>query len=281
MAAAVPATALLAGCGSSPSGNITLAEAGQSPAASPDKSPAASGLKFESAPAAPGANTAIQGVHAVPVRSTLVQPGCKRRECPTITVDSVAFPEIPALTTAVDHALADMTGIDANLRGDYRDLKGYQAYFWRTAQARDKTYLKADLKGVVGDVISVELITEQMVTGAAHPVPATRYLLWQRSTGHEITLADLLVPGRHDQYVEALRAAYERWLATNPGYVHDPAAYHKLWPFVPSDNVALTRQGLVVKYDSYTIAPHSDGQPEITLGLDALNGILRPEFMPK
>lgn len=38
--------------------------------------------------------------------------------------------------------------------------------------------------------------------------------------------------------------------------------------------------GLVVKYDAYTIAPYSHGQPEILIPYERLRGVLRPEFIP-
>jgi len=218
-------------------------------------------------------------VRTEPVRWEGSKPGCSG-ECPRLVIDSVAFPGIPALTAAVDRSLAGMTGVDANLRGNYRTLDEYRDYFWRTAQPRDVTEVRAAVKDVVGDVIGVELHTGQYLTGAAHGIPATHYLNWQRSSGRELALDDVLIPGRRDEYVRALREAHRAWLARNEDAKRDPANWNRLWPFQSTDNYTLTRDGLVVKYDAYSIAPYSYGEPELTVGYDALRGVLRPEFLP-
>jgi len=228
---------------------------------------------------ASGATADIDSVRTESIQRDLHKPGCKG-ECPTLHIESVAFPDIPALTQAVDHALASMTGVDAHLQGNYRNIDEYTGYFWRTAQPLDRTELHARVRDVVGDVIGVELITGQYLTGAAHGIPATQFLNWQRSTGHELSLSDLLISGRHDQYVQALRDAHHAWLKQNEDAQQDPAAYDKNWPFQPTDNATLTREGLVVKYDAYSIAPYSHGQPELTVPYAALRGILKPEFLP-
>ncbi|SAI71106.1 lipoprotein [Bordetella ansorpii] len=247
------AAVLAAACGSSPPDTISL----------PARGTAAS----------------VGDVRTESVKRELTKPGC-RGECPRIVIDSVAFPGIAPLTQAVDRGLASMTGVDANLQGNYRTIDEYVAYFWRTAQPRDRTDLHAKVRDTVGDLIGVELTTEQYLTGAAHPIPATHFLNWRRSTASEITLAQMVIPGRGEQYLQALRQAHAAWLKQNEDARRDPAAYNKNWPFQPTDNVTLTRQGMVVKYDAYAIAPYSYGQPELTLPYPALRGILKPEFMP-
>lgn len=257
-------TGLLAGCGSSPPDNISL-PAGES-VSSPGTPPAAS--------------VQLDDVRTEPVRWEHSKPGCQGKNCPAITLDSLAFVGLPKLTAAVDQALSSMTGVDKNLSGVYGDISGYAAYFWRTAQDGDHTWLRARLRGVVGSAISVELDSTQQIAGAAHPIPATHFLLWRRGADKPMHLDDVLADGRHAQYLAALHAAYTQWLQANPGYRRDSAGYAKMWPFVESDNVALTEQGLVVKYDAYTIAPYSYGQPEIVLPWATARTFVRPEFSP-
>lgn len=248
------ALALLAACGSSPPADISLASA--------------------NAPAADAGDVKVESV-----KWTRTKPGC-RGECPKIEVDSVAFPGIPKLTALVDHVLAYMTGLDRNRRGQYETLNEYAQYFFQTAQPRDETWFKASVKDTVGDIIAIELHTGQYVTGAAHPIPATQYMNWERGKGRVLALGEAILPGRGPQYVEALKAAHARWLKTNDDYKRDPAAYDKMWPYEPTDNFALTRDGMVVKYDAYSIAPYSYGEPELLIPYKDLVGILRPEFIP-
>jgi hypothetical protein len=246
--------AVLAACGSSPPADISLA--GQS-----------------SAPAAAG------DVRVDSIKWTRTKPGCTG-QCPKIDVDSIAFPGIPKLTALVDHVLAYMTGVDRNRPGPYQTLNEYAQYFFQTAQPRDETWFKASVKGTVGDIIAIELQTGQYLTGAAHPIPATQYMNWERSKARVLSLEEAILPGRGPQYVAALKAAHARWLKTNEDAQRDPAGYDKLWPFTPSDNFALTEQGMTVKYNAYTIAPYSYGEPELQIPYKDLVGILRPEFIP-
>ncbi len=250
----------LAGCGSSPPANITLdSPASASQTATPEK---------------------VGDLSTERIKWSSDKPGCKG-DCPRIEIDSVAFPGIPKLSALVDHVLAYMTGTDANRRGPYETLSEYTQYFWSTARARDATFFKASVKDTVGDVVSIELHTEQFLTGAAHGIPATQYLNWERSRGRVMALDEALIPGRHAEYVAALQRAHAKWLASNADAKRDPAAYSKMWPFQESDNFALTRDGIVVKYDAYSIAPYSYGEPELTLPYADLRGILKPELLPK
>nr|WP_233237274.1 RsiV family protein [Bordetella sp. LUAb4] len=209
------------------------------------------------------------------------KPNCKGDDCPRIEVDSVAFPAIPRLTQLIDHVLAYMTGTDQRLRGPYETLDEYAAWFWKTAQSRDATYFKASVKDTVGDIIAVELHTQQYFAGAAHGIPATQYLNWQRTPGRVLALDEAIIPGRHDQFTAALRKVYDKWLSGNDDAKRDPAAYARTFPFSESDNFALTRDGVVIKYDAYSIAPYVYGEPELTIPYDALVGILKPDFLPK
>lgn len=103
---------------------------------------------------------------------------------------------------------------------------------------------------------------------------------WDNANKKVLGIRNVLQTGQHKAYVQALQRAHQRWLATQPDAQENPAEYNRLWPFQPSDNYAFTDTGLVVKYDSYAIAPYSSGQPELQIPYSELNGILRPEFMP-
>ena len=53
-----------------------------------------------------------------------------------------------------------------------------------------------------------------------------------------------------------------------------------MWPFQENDNYALTRDGMVIKYPAYSIAPYAQGEPEISIPYSELRGILKPELLP-
>ena len=250
--------AVLAGCASSPSDTISLPPATPQPTTT---------------------EAQVGGLAVEKVQWQGVKPGCEG-QCPRIEIDSVAFPEIPKLTELVDHVLAYMTGVDPNRVRPYRTLAEYTQYFWQTAQSRDATIFKASVKDVVGNIVAVELHTGQYLTGAAHGIPATQYLNWQRDQSRVLALEEALEPGAHPAFVQALRRAHQAWLARNEDAQRDPQAYDRMWPFQESNNFALTRDGVVVKYDAYSIAPYSHGEPELLIPYAELRGILRPAFIP-
>ena len=134
---------LLAGCGTSPPDNISLPTGGSA------SSPASPSSQTVSAPSAAAA-TPVQShdLRTEPVRWEQSKPGCQGKHCPAITLDSLGFPDLPRLTVAIDQMLSSMTGVDENLSGVYGNVPGYAAYFWRTAQDGDHTWLRARLRGV-------------------------------------------------------------------------------------------------------------------------------------
>ncbi|MBO9353702.1 DUF3298 domain-containing protein [Bordetella petrii] len=252
------ALAALAGCASGPSDTISL------PSSTPQPT---------------STDTQVGGLAVEKIQWQGTKPGCEG-QCPRIEIDSVAFPDIPKLSELVDHVLAYMTGVDPNRPRPYRTLSEYTQYFWQTAQSRDSTVFKASVKAVVGNIVAVELHTGQYLTGAAHGIPATQYLNWQRDQSRVLALDEALQPGARPAFVEALRRAHAAWLTHNPDAQRDPQAYDRMWPFQESNNFALTAEGMVIKYDAYSIAPYSHGEPELLIPYAELRGILRPEFLP-
>jgi len=254
----VGATCLLAACASPSDKNITLA------AATPDAV----------ATAGPAVDLPSQ-----PLRYVRTKPGCNGT-CPKIEVDSVSITGEPKLNQLIDHALAYMTGVDPDRRGNYVSLAEYEAHFWATAQPRDVTILKARVRDVYKSVIAVELVSGQYLTGAAHGIHATQFLNWQRDRNRVLALEEAVLPGQAAAFDAALQRAHARWKAQQPDAATDPSSFDRMWPFQPSANFALTRQGVVVKYDAYAIAPYSYGQPELIIPYQELRGVLAPEWLP-
>jgi hypothetical protein len=221
----------------------------------------------------------VGDIKAVSIKWTRTKPGCSGT-CPTVEADTVAFTGEPKLTALVDRVLAFMTGVDKDHRGPYQSIDEYTQFFWQTAQARDSTAFKASVRDVTPAVIAIELHTTQNVTGAAHAIPATQFLNWQRREQRVLALDEALAPGKRADFDALLRAAHARWMADFSEAKRDPATFKRMWPFQESDNFALTQDGLVVKYDAYSIAPYSAGQPELVLPYDTLKGILLPQWMP-
>ena len=250
------ALGLLAACASKPSPNISLI------------------------PAKTEQQTSKEGLFTQPVKWKHTQPGCTG-ECPSIELDSIVLPGTPKLRARIDHALAVMTGVSGSGTPPYATVTEYETYFWKTAAPRDATVLAAKARYRNKNLTTIELNTWQYMTGATHGVSATQFLNWDNAGQKVLGLNDVLQPGQHDAYIASLRQAHARWVASHPDAQHDPDTFNRLWPFQPSENFAFTDKGLVVKYDSYQIAPYSSGQPELHLPYSDLHGILRPEYLPR
>ena len=223
--------------------------------------------------------TSKDGLFTQNIKWKHVKPDC-RGDCPTLELDSLVFPGVPILTELVDHALSMMTGISDSDAPPYATVAEYEDYFWKTAAPRDATVMTAKTRYRNRSLTVIELNTWQYLTGSAHGISATQFLNWDNGTSKVLSLERVLQAGQYDGYVAALKQAHATWLASHPDAQNDPATFNRLWPFQVSENFGFTDQGLVVKYDSYQLAPYSSGQPELLIPYPALQGILRPEFMP-
>ena len=246
---------VLAGCASGPQDNLSLI------------------------PARLDQQTQKEGLFSQPVKWTAERPGCSG-ECPKLVVDSLAFPGHPRLTALVDHALAAMTWVDTQRPAPYDSVEPYRDYFWKTAAPRDETDLSARTRYRNADLTVVELNVGQYRTGMAHGLSGSQFLNWDNRTDKALAIDSLLAPGARPAFDEALRQAHARWLQQHRDAAPDTDNFTRMWPFVPSDNIALTDEGVVVKYQPYEIAPYAWGQPELLIPYPALKGILRPRYLP-
>lgn len=224
--------------------------------------------------------TSQDGLFVQPVKWQKTKTGCKG-ECPSMSVDSLVFPGVPRLTELVDHALAMMTGVSEARLPPYSTIAEFETYFWQTAADRDVVQLAAKTRYRNRYLTVIELNSGQYFTGAAHGVTATQFLNWDNANGKVLGMDQLLVSGAYPRFLEALELAHARWVQKTPEAQDDLATWQRLWPFQPTDNVALTDTGLVAKYDSYQIAPYSSGQPELHIPYPELKGILKPEYLPR
>jgi hypothetical protein len=207
------------------------------------------------------------------------RPGCTG-ECPSLKVDSLIFPGVNDLTELIDSKLASMGMVASETQPKAGNISQFEAYYWNTAGPRDETLLAADIRYANKALTVLELSSWQYYTGAAHGNTATQFMVWDNTAHKTLGLDELLLPGARPAYEHALQQAHEQWLLQQPDALHDPQGYRRLWPFQPSNNAAPTDKGLLVKYNSYEIAPYSSGQPELLIPYNQLKGILRPAYLP-
>ncbi len=208
------------------------------------------------------------------------KPDCKGSECPVLNFKRLTFTGYDRFNAFLEQTLLSLALVETNQEKAFRDLPELELYFFKTAKPRHEIALASSVKYMSDEVVVVQL-DSYIFTGGAHGISTTQYLNWLPKTDKLLTLESMLLPGKMPAFEEALKKQHALWLKKNPLAKDDPAAYNKLWPFEPSDNVALLENGLAVTYDPYRLAPYSFGKPTIYIPYRDLKGILRPEVLPK
>lgn len=208
------------------------------------------------------------------------KPGCKGSECPVLNYKRLTFTGYDRFNGFLEQTLLSLALVETNRDQAFRDLTELELYYFKTAKPRDEIALASSVKYMSDEVVVVQL-DSFIFTGGAHGISTTQYLNWLPKTDRLLTLEAMLLPGKAPAFEEALKKQHALWLKKNPLAKEDPAGYNKLWPFEPSDNIALLENGLAVTYDPYRLAPYSFGKPTVYIPYRELKGILRPELLPK
>lgn len=135
--------------------------------------------------------------------------------------------------------------------------------------------VQPDYLGHVGDLELFE-VSSYLYLGGAHGMPYVEYVLLDSNNKRQLTLDNLLIASAKPKFEALAYDAYKNWVKD---FTNDVAEYEKNWPFSMTDNVSLNDQGVVLKYQSYAIAPYASGQPELVIPYNKLAGILRPQYL--
>ena len=121
-------------------------------------------------------------------------------------------------------------------------------------------------------------INSYVFTGGAHGMPLSEYLIFDVNSKKQVTLADMLQPGKQSRFKALAYQAYKEWVKTVD---EDVSNYEKNWPFTLSDNVTLTDKGVNIRYQHYDIGPYAYGMPVLSIPYAKLSGIIKPSFLAK
>jgi hypothetical protein len=201
---------------------------------------------------------------------------CQATDCALVNVDTLRFIEEPALSELIERRLLAMTG-DSPGRTPAATLADYEREFLQRADARWATYLQAKILDQHGQLTVVEL-SSYLATGADHGMPGRGFINYDRRQDRALGLQDVLLPGQEDAFWRLAAQAHKRWLVRN-GFDQD-AGFVADWPFQRTENVALKKDEVLLKYPVDRIAPYSAGHPELHLPYALLHGILKPEYFP-
>ena len=194
-------------------------------------------------------------------------------ECPLVNIDTLTFADEPELNRLIDERLRRMT-VNAPDDSLPPSLEHYRDRFLREAKPGWSSYLQAKLRERTGERVVIEL-SSYHYTGGAHGMPGRGFINYDLEQNRELKLTDILLPGKEGAFWRAVRQAHQRWLIANG---HD-AEFAGQWPFRQTSNIALLKDGVLLKYDVYSIAPYSSGHPEVWVGFGELEGLLRADFL--
>ncbi len=243
--------------------------------------PGASARTAASASPAPATTELKQGIQPSK-KQVLVQtkPGCTGKQCPSIKLERLIFTEHERFSAFVEQSLLSMAQIESNQAKNFESLKQFSDYFWATARPRDEILLRATLKRATPAIIVVQL-DSYIYSGGAHGNSTTQYLNWLPQSDIVVNLQTMIPSDNMPAFEAALKRQHARWLQTNDLAKADPRAYDKMWPFHFSENAALLEEGIAITYDPYEIGPYALGMPTLIVPYSELQGILRPELMPR
>lgn len=203
--------------------------------------------------------------------------GCQGELCSLLHVESLSFPGEPELDALIEARLLELALSEEATPGA-RSLLEHAGRLLPNAPERWQSWLQAKLIDQHGDVLVVEL-SSYLFTGGAHGIPGRGFINYSCSRKQALRLTDIILPGREDAFWNLARAARRAWLQSE-GLDQD-RDFQASWPFVMTDNVALLRDRIQLKYDVYAMAPYSMGHPVLDIPYGHLQEVLRPEFLLK
>lgn len=208
--------------------------------------------------------------------SELIKPGCTTADCPLVNIDTVHFADEPKLDAIVQKTLLQLTRTDSSAPLA-PTLKAYQEQYLRESEGRNASYLQAKVREQHDGIVVIEL-SSYLDSGGAHGEPGRAFINYSRPQQKVLTLADMIIPGKENDFWQKAELAHQGWLLSTK--MNEDAEFIKTWPFKKTPNIALTYGAMILKYPVTTIAPYSMGHIELKIPYPQLNGILKPELFP-
>lgn len=238
---------------------------------------------------APDAQKPQEGLSPTFVNRTLKAPDCEGDDCASIDVRMIELNNAPELSSELERRLVRMGSPISDSVVDEDKLPATvdayaESFFHQSARANSDsdnprpyhTTLEAKEVGHHNDLLILEL-QSYVMTGGAHGLPGTAYMVIDEKTRQVITLDDMLKEGQRSAFDQALETSWQRWMKESEAAQGlDPVD----WPFSPSDNAAPLADNMAVTYGVYTLGPYAIGQPTLTIPYSDLDGVLKPRFMP-
>ncbi|MCH7387196.1 RsiV family protein [Acinetobacter modestus] len=230
-------------------------------------------------------------------------PECKGNTCPDFTVERLQsnFPFIDQLldqkildqlSKMLDVVDADASAASTAKTTEQKTGLDAQAQAYANAFVKIDDELKAlssshqislmvkpkilQPKGKLATVV----LNSSSYLGGAHGSTSQRYYNFDLANQKQIQLHDLLLPKQKATLDKLAHEAFKVWIV-DAKLATDPKEYEQAWPFQVTDNFLLGEQGLILQYGEYEIGPYVVGLPRLVIPFSELQGVLKPEYLPK
>lgn len=128
--------------------------------------------------------------------------------------------------------------------------------------------------------LATVVLNSSSYLGGAHGSSAQQYGNFDLSTAQQILLDDIVLPKQKAALERAAYAVFKEWVI-EAKLAENVSDYEQAWKFYLSDNFYLSQQGLILQYAEYEIGPYVVGLPKLVIAYEDLDGILKPEYLPK
>ena len=128
--------------------------------------------------------------------------------------------------------------------------------------------------------LATVVLNSSSYLGGAHGATSQRYYNFDLANQKQVQLQDLLLPKQKATLDKLAHEAFKTWIVDSK-LATDAKEYEQAWPFQVTDNFLLGEQGLILQYGEYDIGPYAVGLPRLVIPFSELQGVLKPEYLPK
>lgn len=236
------------------------------------------------------------------VKLAVTLPECNGNTCPDFTVERLQS-NFPFIDQLLDQEILDQLSkmleiVDADQASSTAQGSEQTNHLDVQAQQYANAFIKIDeeLKALSSShqislmikpkilqskgTLATVVLNSSSYLGGAHGSTAQRYYNFDLKNQKQVQLNDLLLPKQKAKLDKLAHDAFKTWVIDSK-LANTADEYEQAWPFQVTDNYFLGEQGLILQYGEYEIGPYVVGLPRLVIPFDQLQGVLKPEFLPK
>lgn len=236
------------------------------------------------------------------VKVELTLPECKGNACPEFVVERLQS-NFPFIDQFLDQQILDQlskmldvvdtdTAVSTVQAAEQEQKIGPQVQQYANAFIKVDEELKAlsvshqislmvkpKILQTEGSLATIVLNSSSYM-GGAHGSTAQRYFNFDLVQQKQVQLKDLLLPKQQAVLKKLTHDAFKTWILDTK-LANNPEEYEQAWPFQMTENFLFGEQGLILQYGEYEIGPYAVGLPRLVIPYDQLQGVIKPEYLPK